>query len=104
MLGPEHPDTLTSRSNLATAYGAAGRTEEALRLHEETLAIRERVLGSEHPRTFSSRINLAIAYRTRPAVQPASTGSDLPAGAPTEDEHRAGAEDRSEPLADPGEE
>ena len=28
-LGPDHPDTLTSRSNLANAYLAAGRTEEA---------------------------------------------------------------------------
>jgi hypothetical protein len=29
VLGPDHPDTLTSRNNLAVAYQAAGRTEEA---------------------------------------------------------------------------
>jgi hypothetical protein len=29
VLGPDHPDTLNSRDNLATAYQAAGRTEEA---------------------------------------------------------------------------
>ncbi len=40
-----------------------GRTEEAIRLDEETLEIRERVLGHEHPETLKSRNNLAIAYR-----------------------------------------
>ena len=29
ILGPDHPDTLNSRNNLATAYRAAGRTGEA---------------------------------------------------------------------------
>jgi hypothetical protein len=29
VLGPDHPDTLTSRNNLANAYRAAGRTEKA---------------------------------------------------------------------------
>ena len=29
VLGPEHPSTLTSRNNLALAYGAVGRYEEA---------------------------------------------------------------------------
>src|ERR1019366_1304498 len=30
--GPGHPDTLTSRNNLATAYRAAGRLDEAIYL------------------------------------------------------------------------
>jgi hypothetical protein len=29
VLGPDHPDTLLSRNNLAAAYHAVGRTEEA---------------------------------------------------------------------------
>ncbi len=63
MLGPEHPGTLTSRSNLAAAYQEAGRHAEAIPLHEKTLAARERVLGPEHPDTLLSRNNLASAYR-----------------------------------------
>ena len=35
--------------NLAAGYSNAGRTAEALALHEEVLAIRRRVLGLDHP-------------------------------------------------------
>ena len=63
VLGPDHPDTLLSRNNLALAYRAAGRTDEAISLNEQTLADRERVLGPDHPDTLKSRDNLANAYR-----------------------------------------
>ena len=63
VLGPDHPDTLTSRNNLADAYQAAGRAAEAIPLHERTLADRERVLGPDHPDTLTSRNNLAAAYQ-----------------------------------------
>ena len=59
VLGPDHPDTLTSRDNLAIAYRDAGRTAEAITLHEQTLAARERVLGPDHPDT------LALAQQPR---------------------------------------
>ncbi|WP_423842205.1 tetratricopeptide repeat protein, partial [Actinomyces naeslundii] len=36
-LGPDHPDTLTSRNNLAGAYRDAGRLDEAIPLFEQTL-------------------------------------------------------------------
>ncbi len=49
MLGPDHPDTLTSRGDLAVAYQDAGRAAEAIPLHEQTLAACERVLGLDHP-------------------------------------------------------
>ncbi len=49
--------------NLAYGYRNIGRVEEAIRLDEETLAIRERVLGPEHPDTLTSRSNLAFEYR-----------------------------------------
>ena len=61
-LGPDHPDTLASRGNLAAAYLSAGRLEQAVPLFERTLTDRERVLGSDHPRTLASRGNLASAY------------------------------------------
>jgi tetratricopeptide (TPR) repeat protein len=62
-LGDAHPDTLTSRSSLASAYRAAGRLSEAIALHERTLADRERLLGDAHPHTLTSRNNLAVAYK-----------------------------------------
>jgi hypothetical protein len=45
VLGPEHPDTLTSRSNLAGGYWAVGRYDEAITLDEATLTTMVRVLG-----------------------------------------------------------
>ena len=62
VLRPDHPDTLTSRNNLANAYRAAGRAGEAIPLHEQTLAALERVLGPDHPDTLTSRNNLADTY------------------------------------------
>ena len=36
--GPDHPETLTSRQNLATVYHSAGRTTQAITyLYERTL-------------------------------------------------------------------
>jgi len=54
---------MNSRNNLALAYRDAGRTGEAITLHEQTLADRERLLGPDHPDTLSSRDNLASAYQ-----------------------------------------
>jgi hypothetical protein len=65
VLGPNHPDTLTCRSDLAAAYEMDGRLDEAISLYAHTLAIRERVLGPQHPDTLSSRSSLAVAYSVR---------------------------------------
>jgi len=61
VLGADHPDTLTSRNNLAGAYESAGRLDQAIPLYERTLADRERVLGADHPQTLTSRNNLERA-------------------------------------------
>jgi tetratricopeptide (TPR) repeat protein len=61
-LGPDHPDTLASRNNLANAYRVTGRMAEAIELHEEMLRQREAKLGPDHPDTLASRLNLAAAY------------------------------------------
>jgi len=63
LLGPDHPDTLTSRNNLASAYESAGRLEEAITLYEQVTKDSARVLGEDHPATAASRNNLAGAYR-----------------------------------------
>ena len=64
VLGPDHPGTLTSRNNLASAYQSAGRLDGAIPLLERTLTDRERVLGPDHPGTLTSRNNLAGAYQS----------------------------------------
>ncbi|MET8742086.1 tetratricopeptide repeat protein [Streptomyces sp. NPDC004728] len=63
VLGDTHPDTLSSRNNLASAYRDAGDLARAVPLFEATLAQRVRVLGDTHPGTLISRNNLASAYQ-----------------------------------------
>ncbi|WP_176449773.1 tetratricopeptide repeat protein [Geodermatophilus saharensis] len=62
LLGPDHPDTLITRGDLAFAYQDAGRLDQALPLYERTLADRDRLQGPDHPHTLTSRGNLAAAY------------------------------------------
>ena len=49
VLGPEHPETLTSMDNLASTYLNQGRWQEAEELLAQMIEIRTRVLGPEHP-------------------------------------------------------
>ena len=63
LLGPDHPDTLASRHNLAYAYRAAGRLTEAIQLFEQTLHDCIRVLGEAHPFTATVREILEAAKR-----------------------------------------
>ncbi|MCQ0024597.1 FxSxx-COOH system tetratricopeptide repeat protein, partial [Streptomyces somaliensis DSM 40738] len=69
--GPDHPDTLAARNNLALSYGAAGRIQDALDLNERALADCERILGTDHPDTLSARNNLANSYSAAGRVQDA---------------------------------
>ena len=64
-LGADHPETLTSRNNLANAYQDAGKLEEAITLYEQNLKDFEDLLGPDHPETLTSRNNLAYAYQDR---------------------------------------
>ncbi len=59
VLGPEHPETLIARANLADWTGEAGDAAGARDLFAALLPMRERVLGREHPDTQSARANLA---------------------------------------------
>ena len=59
VLGPEHPDTLTARANLAAWTGQAGDAAGARDQYAALLPVRERVLGPEHPDTLTARGNLA---------------------------------------------
>jgi hypothetical protein len=63
--GPEQPDTLTARRNLAYWTGQAGDAVAARDRHAALVPVYERVLGPQHPTTLNARNNLA--YFTRKA-------------------------------------
>jgi tetratricopeptide (TPR) repeat protein len=46
---------------LAQSYDRAGRWSKALKLHEQVLALRQKVNGPEHPNTIVAMMSLAIA-------------------------------------------
>ncbi|KAI8624325.1 P-loop containing nucleoside triphosphate hydrolase protein [Xylariaceae sp. FL1651] len=62
VLGPEHPDTLTSMANLASTYSNQGRWKEAESLEVQVMETWKMVLGPEHPDTLTSMANLASIY------------------------------------------
>ena len=64
VLGPDHPYTLTVRTDLAGAYYSAGRLAEAIDAWKELLPDCQRVLGPDHPVTLTVRNNLAVAYKS----------------------------------------
>ncbi|MBW3069869.1 tetratricopeptide repeat protein [Actinomyces sp. 594] len=64
LLGPDHPDTLASRSELAYVYLATGRTTKAVDLYEQVPEDYRRVLGPDHSLTLTSSSNLAAAYES----------------------------------------
>jgi hypothetical protein len=57
--GPEHPETLAARANLAYWTGEAGNAAGARDQYAALLPISERVYGPEHPHTLTARANLA---------------------------------------------
>ena len=59
MLGPQHPETLTSMSSLGRSLMEQGHYAEAEKSQRKALDIRRRVLGPEHPDTLKSMHDLA---------------------------------------------
>jgi hypothetical protein len=59
LLGPDHPDTLLARCELARWTGEAGDAAGARDQFAALLPSDERVLGPDHPRTLAARRQLA---------------------------------------------
>lgn len=57
--GPSHPDTLSTRENLANLMGESGRTVDAIGQLAALLSEHARILGPDHPDTLTTRGNLA---------------------------------------------
>lgn len=62
LLGPNDPDTLNCRDNLASAYLEAGRADEAVAIHEAAVASIARHRGHDYRSTVQRAINLSAAY------------------------------------------
>jgi eukaryotic-like serine/threonine-protein kinase len=73
-LSAEHPDTFTSRSNLALALWDLGRLAEAEAELRAVLVISARVRGPEHPDTLTIRDNLAAVQRDQGPPTQADSG------------------------------
>ncbi|HYG54611.1 MAG TPA: CHAT domain-containing tetratricopeptide repeat protein [Burkholderiales bacterium] len=58
-LGPDHPTTANSLSNLGRILDLQGKYEEAEKTYRRALGVREKVLGGEHPDVATSLNNLA---------------------------------------------
>jgi hypothetical protein len=49
VLGPEHPDTLTSMNDLALTWKSQGREQQALDMMIECAELKKHKLGLNHP-------------------------------------------------------
>lgn len=59
--GPDHPESLGVRGNIASVHRLMGRQRDAVEEHRELLRLREEALGAQHPFVASSHNNLANA-------------------------------------------
>ena len=73
VLGPDHPETLTARGNLAYWLGEAGQPAQAASQLRDLLTDDLRILGPDHPETLTTRGNLA--YWLGVAGQPAQAAA-----------------------------
>ena len=78
VLGPEHPDTLTSMWNLSYTIKDLGRHSEALSMLEACVQLQNQRLGPSHPYTVSAAAALE-AWRAKVIpvdISPSSTNPD----------------------------
>jgi tetratricopeptide (TPR) repeat protein len=62
LLGPEHHQTLTAKSNVAFTYLTTGQATKAVQVAKAVLADCERLLGPDDATTMTARHHLASAY------------------------------------------
>ncbi|KAL4943217.1 hypothetical protein BDV06DRAFT_211251 [Aspergillus oleicola] len=78
VLGPEHPDTLTSMANMAYTLYSQNKINEAIVLMEKCVRLRGRLLGPSHPKTLNSARFLGewketadlLTKKNQPPIQP----------------------------------
>ncbi|KAL4937107.1 hypothetical protein BDV06DRAFT_232801 [Aspergillus oleicola] len=84
VLGPEHPDTLTSMHDLAHTWKQLEKIQDALTLMQKCLELHNKVLGSDHPhaRSTSNALRGWETPTSPPAQQTHQDYSILPASTP----------------------
>ncbi len=62
-LGPDHPRTLTTMNDLASAYWSTKQLDRSIPLFEEALKLRVARSGADDPDTWLVRANLGVNYK-----------------------------------------
>ena len=90
VLGPTHPDTLSTMHNLALLLADRGEMSQAESLHRRALAGRVAELGASHPHTFVSMDHLAIVLADQvPCPSSPTSRSPPPLESPVCSSHSA---------------
>lgn len=76
ILGPDHPETLTTKASLAATMSRQGNYEEAKRLEMSVLRTMQRVLGPAHPHTLFAKENLEYTLRRAQAAKELAASKD----------------------------
>jgi tetratricopeptide (TPR) repeat protein len=63
ILGADHPHTLRTMGNLATAYWSTNQLEKSVPLFEDVLKRQEAKLGRQHPDSKATIGNLGVNYK-----------------------------------------
>jgi hypothetical protein len=72
VVGEQHPDTLTSMSNLASTSLDQRQLNKVEKLEVQVLELRKEVLGKGHPDILTAINNLAITYLSQGRDEDAS--------------------------------
>ena len=62
ILGPDHPDTLSTMNSLSAVFIRLGKYAEAESILQDTVSRKKQVLGAEHQDTIVSMHNLGVVY------------------------------------------
>ena len=62
ILGPDHPDTLSTMNSLSAVFIRLGKYAEAESILRDTVSRKKQVLGAEHQDTIVSMHNLGVVY------------------------------------------
>src|ERR1019366_1747590 len=73
LLGPDHANTLTTRSNLASWLGQSGQVDQAIPAFEQLLADQRRLLGPDDPASLTTPGTMAGLLATSGQVTEAIT-------------------------------
>ena len=65
VLGQDHPDYLTTKSNLANSLDNKGQYDEAIAIYEEIQKARLELHGEKHRDYLTSKYNLAGCLRSK---------------------------------------